>query len=389
MSPAERQALEGLLGRPPKLARSIQLSHTELDRAVARAGLATDLRSALETLDGPIVDRRSEQIRMQEAWRAVLANVNDQRLIASFSDSAGVALLKRCAGGDPAHAVSLIVQAERVLALLPASGTSRAQLAAHALGDSHALDVGQPVASLVLRACRVSKHPLRIGTEDAEADDIAEGSAARGDSSAEARGLSVRDQWARVGVVVSELAAPALCLNLSALGASAGAQLVRAAKETAEPFHLSLRALLRDPPIWDVAGVVVSICENASIVAAAADRLQHRCAPLVCTDGMPGAAQQVLLQQLAAAGARLLYHGDFDWPGIRIGNFVMREFSAQPWRFGVTDYLAAAASGLPLPAEGQVLADWDAQLAPTMTSRGFVLHEERVIELLLGDLKCS
>lgn len=104
---------------------------------------------------------------------------------------------------------------------------------------------------------------------------------------------------------------------------------------------------------------------------------------------MPGAAQQVLLQQLAAAGARLLYHGDFDWPGIRIGNFVMREFSAQPWRFGVTDYLAAAASGLPLPAEGQVLADWDAQLAPTMTSRGFVLHEERVIELLLGDLKCS
>jgi uncharacterized protein (TIGR02679 family) len=55
---------------------------------------------------------------------------------------------------------------------------------------------------------------------------------------------------------------------------------------------------------------------------------------MVCTDGMPAAAQRTLLAQLAAGGATLRYHGDFDWPGINIGNFVMQAFGAMPWRFG-------------------------------------------------------
>jgi hypothetical protein len=38
------------------------------------------------------------------------------------------------------------------------------------------------------------------------------------------------------------------------------------------------------------------------------------------------------------AGGRLRYHGDFDWAGLAIGNFVMREFGAEPWRFKTTDY---------------------------------------------------
>lgn len=82
------------------------------------------------------------------------------------------------------------------------------------------------------------------------------------------------------------------------------------------------------------------VCENASVVSLAADRLGARCAPLVCTDGMPAAAQRAVLAQRSAAGARLRYHGDFDWPGVAIGNFVMRSFGAQPWRFDAGDYAA-------------------------------------------------
>jgi hypothetical protein len=44
------------------------------------------------------------------------------------------------------------------------------------------------------------------------------------------------------------------------------------------------------------------------------------------------------LAQLAQAR---VYYGDFDWPGLRVGNYVMREFGAEPWRFGVADYIAA------------------------------------------------
>jgi hypothetical protein len=107
----------------------------------------------------------------------------------------------------------------------------------------------------------------------------------------------------------------------------------------------------------------------------------------VCTDGMPAAAQRTLLRQLANTGARLLYHGDFDWPGLRIANLVMRSFGAQPWRFGVADYSAAAgvASGQAL-AGTPVPASWDAALAPTMQQRGLGIAEEGVAAELLVDL---
>src|SRR5262249_38004917 len=100
-----------------------------------------------------------------------------------------------------------------------------------------------------------------------------------------------------------------------------------------EPGYVSLRVLVRSPPSWAVAGRDVYVCENPNLVAIAADQWGPRCAPLVCTDGMPAAAQRHLLSQLTRAGARLHYHGDFDWPGLCIGNHLMRAHGALPWRF--------------------------------------------------------
>ena len=236
-----------------------------------------------------------------------------------------------------------------------------AHLAARDLGDAHALDAGQPVATLVLRACGLD-----------EAPDAKERS---------------RDQWARLGITVNELAAPALCFNLSARGQTPGAQVVRVAAATGEPIHLTLRTLLRDPPEWDLSNRSVFVCENPSILAIAADRLGTGCAPLVCTHGMPAAAQQTLLRQLARQGARLFYHGDFDWAGLRIGNFVMREFNASAWRFSAADYEAACAKiGRPLSASEPVDASWDRQLAAAMTTHMRAVHEEAVAEILMRDL---
>lgn len=138
------------------------------------------------------------------------------------------------------------------------------------------------------------------------------------DTGQEAAAERLREVWARAGVSVSELVRPVLFLNLPMPVGG------RHAWITGEPDYLSLRQLLRHPPPWSVADRRIHVCENPDIVAIAADRLGASCAPLVCTDGMPAAAQRILLDQLAAAGARLCYHGDYDWPGIGIGNFVMR-----------------------------------------------------------------
>jgi uncharacterized protein (TIGR02679 family) len=358
----ERRALAGLLGRPTLAADSMSVSRSAFDEALSRAGIASTLREALEFLDGPLHDRKADRMVREEAWSVLLASVEHPRLRALVVDPSGTALLKRLASRDAQRAVELLDLTRRVLECLPERGMPLAHLAARELGDSHALDAWQPVATLVLRAC---------GLDD-DAPDPKERS---------------RDQWARLGITVNELAAPALCLNLSAQGETPGAQVVRVAAAIGEPIHITLRTLLRDPPEWDLSNRSVFVCENPSILAIAADRLGTGCAPLVCTNGMPAAAQQTLLRQLASQGARLLYHGDFDWAGLRIGNFVMREFNASPWRFSAVDYEAARLEiGRSLSASECVEASWDSQLAPAMTTHMRAVHEEAVAEVLMRDL---
>jgi uncharacterized protein (TIGR02679 family) len=97
------------------------------------------------------------------------------------------------------------------------------------------------------------------------------------------------------------------------------------------PDYLSLRTLLRSPPCWDVAGLEIYVCENPNLIAIAADQLGRNCAPMMCTDGMPSAAQRALLTQLNKGGAQLMYHGDFDWSGLQIANEVMGAYGASPW----------------------------------------------------------
>ena len=104
---------------------------------------------------------------------------------------------------------------------------------------------------------------------------------------------------------------------------------------------------------------------------------------------MPAAAQRVLLDQLAASGARLYYHGDYDWPGIGIGNFVMRTWQAESWRYGATEYLAAVGQTRQRPRDldtARIEALWDGALATAMDESGLAIAEEAVVDDLLADL---
>ena len=66
----------------------------------------------------------------------------------------GLGLLKRLARQDPDAAARIGSRADLVLQRLPVHGQPRAQLAAEVLGDAHALDSGQPAATLVLAVLR-------------------------------------------------------------------------------------------------------------------------------------------------------------------------------------------------------------------------------------------
>lgn len=375
LSRPEHEALALLTGRPPRAAKSMQIDIASLDAALREAGIAKSLKEALEHLDGPIVHLASARAASQASWSAVVASCGHPALAGWLQSSTALGMLKRLARNDTTAAQRLLEAAAAVLRRLPASGLGRAQLAADTLGNAHALDSGQATATLVLAAWRQMEQ-AQPGANDPE-----EAAAEMPDRAADER---ARDIWARAGVLVNELARPVLFLNLPVL-----------ANETpigtaGEPGYLSLRRLLRTPPRWAVAGLTVNVCENPNLLAIAADHLGEQCAPLVCTDGMPAAAQRTLLTQLAQAGARLRYHGDFDWPGVQIGNHVMRAWDAQPWRFATLDYEAAAATAphtrRDLAGAG-VVASWDATLAPAMQRQGLAIAEEAVAARLLEDLR--
>jgi uncharacterized protein (TIGR02679 family) len=175
-----------------------------------------------------------------------------------------------------------------------------------------------------------------------------------------------------------------LTLGLRAAPASASGRLVAAAGEAGEPLPLTLRQLLRDPPRWTAR--TVWMCENPTVLAAAADELGPRCPPLVCGSGQPTAAVTTLLRQLRSAGAELRYHGDFDWPGLAITNSVIHHFAAAPWLMAAHDYRAAATRSSRRLAGRRVEATWDAALASEMDRTGLRVEEELVLDELLADL---
>lgn len=94
-----------------------------------------------------------------------------------------------------------------------------------------------------------------------------------------------------------------------------------------------------------------------------------------------------LLRLLVDAGARLRYHGDFDWGGLRIGNLVLDRLPVTPWRFDAAAYHAAAGSELAAPLTGRPAdASWDPSLADAMRELGRQVEEEAVLDPLLADL---
>lgn len=364
--PHERTALAALTGAATRATSSFTLDVPTVDAMLVEAGLASSLRDALEKLDGQIVNRAALAEEQRAGWAAVFEGVSNPLLSSWLASAQNRGIVKRLSGTRMHVAAQLLSRVELVFKFLPANGMTRSQLAADVLGDAHALDSGRPESSIVLAVLR---HARRAADEE---QDIEE---------------DRRETWATAGVLVNELARPALFLNLPVVPGerSAGRHHLG---PLGEPDFISLRSLLRSMPAWNVAERDVFVCENPNMVAIAADQLERHCAPLVCTDGMPGAAQRTLLSQLAAAGARLWYHGDFDWPGVGIANLVIREHSARPWRMSAEDYVSAVetvTTHVPL-AGAAVAASWDDELAAQMMTLDVRVAEEALAANILNDL---
>jgi uncharacterized protein (TIGR02679 family) len=375
-TPAERDAVARLFGRPSRAARGVSVSLDELDGLLRRSGIHTGgLAEAVVELTGQVVvvaDVTAAEARgWADAFARASAACSGRPALEQWLErvrASGVA--KRLAGGSFGTGRELLDGVAAVVAALPVSpGESLGAFAARVCGRAHALDEGSQLGTLALGAARAL-----AGLEPPGPDE----------SAAEAR----REAWAAVGVLCDELSSTVLTLGLPG-DRSATGRVLAAAFECREPVWLTLRQLVRTPVHWrarDVRSVLV--VENPSVLALAADSLGPRVTALVCTNGQPRAATMVLLRALAAADVELRHHGDFDWSGITIGNLLHRRLPIKPWQFDRESYLHAIRNH-PQTARltsPPVTPSWDPGLESAMRKEGRQVEEELVASELLEQL---
>jgi uncharacterized protein (TIGR02679 family) len=369
----ERRHFAGLFGERITRSTTLRLDLAKLAAVLRKAGLAEDLPEAVVHLLGPVENLRAARENLDAEWRTLHARLDDlamhdPRLAVWASELRAHGLLKRLSDGSVVRAAEYIESFRRIWERLPVRAIPLAQLAVESAGDSHALDAGQPLANLIQRAIPALGEPP-------PADDLCD---------AERR----RELWAAAGVLSDELSGPVLVLNLRAQPGNSTGHLLNAAAAAGEPFHLTLRQLMRTPPAFeDGQGRTIFVCENPTVLAAAANTLGAACAPLVCVSGQLRQSAHRLLRLLGSANWRLAYHGDFDWPGIRIANLVLvRHAKAAAWRMSASDYLEAPISDVAL-GSAVASASWDDSLSESMRQRAFAVLEEQMLEVLLQDLR--
>jgi uncharacterized protein (TIGR02679 family) len=375
---AQRRAFERLLGRAPREGRALRVSLPAVDAVLRRSGACPDgLAAAVERLTGPVAPLAEAHAADERAWAAAYEPL--ERAVAESGRAELEGWLQRLRGSgtvkriepDPLAARELLGRAATVIAALPAQREPLGRFAGRLVGDAHALDDGRPLTTVALGAVRA------LAGISPPAD---------GDSPAEWR----REAWAAVGVLRDPLSSTVLTLGLPGTDETGTGRLLGLAAEAGEPLALTLRQLAAGSP-WrgrTLAGRAAHVCENPVVVALAADRLGAACGPLVCVGGQPGAAAMTLLRALAAGGARLRYHGDFDWGGMSIANALHARLSIEPWRYDTAALRSALAAGASGPAlrGNPVVAIWDPELAPALRGAGHAVEEEAVADGLLADL---
>ena len=277
LSRHEHAALAGLIGRPGTLFKFYAGRCANGRRRAKPSGHRNVISRSTGFIDGPIIHAETARAELKAGWSNAISVATHLDLSSFLQTSFGGGLLKRLSNSDTEVAARFCSQADTVLKLLPAKGMTRAQLAAKCLGDAHALDPGQAVATLVLAVWRkksVDPRPCEK-TPTLEDDDVRE----VGDD-------WIRDIWAKAGIwSTNSHGRPTSSHNQRR---SRAATLIRRAE-----LLTSLRFLLRSDPLWSVRGRDIYVSENP-ICLLSADKLGVNCAPMVCTEGMPAAAQRAL-----------------------------------------------------------------------------------------------
>lgn len=361
LTDAQMAAVCSLLGRRRPAGTRLRVDVEQLDVALRAGPHGLGVVGVLETIGGPLCDRRGERVAASGARDELWELVGDHP-VAGRDDVSGWIDSLRPRGRLTRLGVTApdqtVTTALDVVAALDDRRQRRLRpcplpvVAAELTGDAHGLDDDRVIGRIVADA---------VVTMSQQA--------------------SRHDAWATFGVDLDPVNSSALTLGLPGPCGT----ILDVAHRSGEPLRLTAR-MLRSLPFADLDGLVVSVCENPAVVAVAADEIGPSCLPLVCTDGMPKTVSSSVIARLIRAGATVRAHADFDVGGVAIVGHLVRVHGVAPWRFGRDDYLAAV-TGPSLALGGRITATpWDVGLAATMNATGLAVHEESLLDVLLADL---
>ena len=363
LSPSSTLTLESLLGHKP----TSRVDLAELEEALARLNIGENLCDVLTHLGHPPSEdaarKRAARLRLREAREALGHGVAlwDEPWVGEWAKE----VVRTGVLGDlDSQAVEvLMVDVRRFLDHLGGmepSGISRTELAATLFGSAHALDEGKKRAAVITQALRYREEG---GFE-----------------------LKRRALWEVAGILPDRVSAPVLTWSLPVVGGTLLEEQIRSASAGELPLHISLLALQKYR-ITVPQDTQVLVVENPRLVEAAAERRLPNC--VITSNGNPTTAVTTLLRQLRESGASIWYHGDFDTSGIGICRR-MYEDGATPWMMKASDYGAAVdraeQKGIRLEHDpGDCGATpWDPELQVAFGSRRRVIHEEFVLDWVLG-----
>ena len=365
-SDATRDAIASLLGRPTKISGPLKIYLSKLEAIVVDCCAASSLLQGIGVYLGREPQHaKLEKDRVTEAWQTTWKSIAK---VDELSPDLSQFLKQLCRTGGFRQTVKYLDQAPWTLnalalclKLLPLTQPTPLPIFAQlTLGDSHALDRDRPTSKLLLRAIKV----LWPSVDQSNS----------------------RATWSSVNIVQDELSSTVLVLNLSFEPNGLIGKIVSESSKAGEPLRLTFRQLRLHEPTFANSPATIYVCENPSVLAAAAERHGRNCQPLICVEGRPSHAAIKLLSCCLASGLELRYHGDFDASGLSIASFIVAKFGAKPWRMGADAYRTHAENSQ-LNFAGQVPdALWDTELYDAIVEIRKVVLEELVIEDLLSDL---
>ncbi len=379
-TPDEADALCGLAGGKPIRAKSIRSD--ELERRLREnSRFKYSIRQLLEIRFGKIVSRREVRQQTDADWSDALARLQEaacsapadlRKRILLWIEADRPALRARYARQGAPRVLRDLKAVIAALSLLPEEGriVLLAELAEQAAHDPHAFDAGQSAGSLLDRALtQWFSRRLPAGRP---------GSA----------------QWRRRLLAEAGIQRDAISPRVDTFG------LLMDTTQPPRPDPLALdrpwtlRSLIRVRGRPRAAHGVAYVFENPTVYESVLNRLEgleREFDPtLICTNGGMNTADEMLLDDLAAAGTHLFYSGDFDGAGLRIALRLRDRLpnNVHMWHMEPDDYRAALRDSGPRLRTKRLERARAALpvLVAAMIAGGRVAYQEALTETLFADI---